>query len=135
MTNKYMPLEIYLDPQDIFDGVPFFETFETKGSVKYIQAENNWQPIETAPNMTKILVFYRNRNGKGRIIKAFKCGKYESENSGDDGGDWSEYCDEKDAYFDPPGWYEKIDNWDDFTHVTVTEGEPTHWMPLPEPPK
>ena len=33
------------------------------------------------------------------------------------------------------GWYECIDNWDDYTEVAIHEGEPTHWMPLPAPPQ
>ena len=33
------------------------------------------------------------------------------------------------------GWYESIDNWDEYTQVSIYQGEPTHWMPLPDPPK
>lgn len=33
------------------------------------------------------------------------------------------------------GWYECIDNWDEYSQVAINEGEPTHWMPLPTPPK
>lgn len=32
------------------------------------------------------------------------------------------------------GWYECIDNWDDYTEVAIHEGEPSHWMPLPARP-
>ncbi len=32
------------------------------------------------------------------------------------------------------GWYECINNWDDYTEVAIHEGEPSHWMPLPAPP-
>jgi hypothetical protein len=91
-----------------------------------------WQPINSAPNLKSVLIYYVNELGKGRIIKAMKCGQYELE-AGD--SDFGEYCEEKDEYFCPAGWYEQIDNWDDYTSIQVYQGEPTHWMPLPEPPK
>ena len=95
---------------------------------------SEWQPIESAPNQKPVLIFYKNPLGRGRIIKAFKCGKFENEDTSCGESDHAEYCEEKDAWFDPPGWYELIDNWDEFSHVFVSNGEPTHWQPLPPPP-
>ena len=45
-----------------------------------------------------------------------------------------EYDEAADTYYVTEGWYECIDNWDDYSSVAVTEGEVTHWMPLPQPP-
>ncbi len=39
-----------------------------------------------------------------------------------------------DTTYVPEGWYECINNLDDYTFVAVSEGVITHWMPLPEAP-
>ena len=99
-----------------------------------VEAEREaWQTIETAPSGLPVLIFYKNRCNKGRIVKAFKCGKFENENTSEEGVEYAEYCEEKDSYFDPPGWYELIDNWDDYSYVFI-DHVPTHWQPLPPPP-
>ena len=91
----------------------------------------SWQPIETAPlTGREMLVYYKNSCGNGRIIKAFYAGKYAMESE----EDYAEYCEERDAYFAPEGWYESIDNWDEFSSIK-TDVDPTRWMPLPEPPE
>lgn len=82
-----------------------------------------WQPIATAPlTGHKVLLHYRNREGYPRTVVA-------------------RYCDEEavveidlDDVGLEPGWYECIDNWDDYCSVAITEGQPSHWMPLPPPP-
>lgn len=82
-----------------------------------------WQPIETAPKTgKKVILFYLNRNNFPRTVMAR----------------W--LTDEQAAETDTDcvglegGWYECIDNWDDYTEVAIHEGEPTHWMPLPPAP-
>lgn len=85
---------------------------------------SEWQPIDTAP-MTgrKVILFYLNRNIKPRTVMArWLTDEQAAETDGDDVG-----LEE--------GWYECIDNWDDYTEVAIHEGEPSHWMPLPDPPK
>lgn len=84
-----------------------------------IAAPPGWQPIETAPkDGRKIIVAYVNRNGKLRTVMA--C--------------W--LTDERAAEMDTDGvgleggWYECIDNWDDYTEVAIHEGEPANWMPI-----
>ena len=96
---------------------------------------SKWKPIESAPSGAHVLIFYRNGLGKGRIIKALKCGKFEFEDDSGDQNDFAEYDEARGAYFYPPGWYEAIDNWPDYSNVAVHEGIPTHWQPLPDPPK
>lgn len=86
-------------------------------------APSGWQPIETAPkDGRKVILFYLNRNKLPRTVMAT----------------W--LTDERAAETDADGvgleagWYECIDNWDDYSQVAIHEGEPTHWMPLPAPP-
>ena len=45
-----------------------------------------------------------------------------------------EYNEEEDEYYMPPGWWEVIKNWDDYTCVAI-EDHVTHWMPLPYAPE
>lgn len=45
-----------------------------------------------------------------------------------------EYDEETDEYYLPEGWWEVINNWDDYSFVAIGDFV-THWMPLPEPPK
>lgn len=82
-----------------------------------------WQPIETAPkNHTKIIVWYLNRNNKARTVMArWLSDGQAAEADADDVGLEG-------------GWYECIDNWDEYAQVAIQEGEPAYWMPLPAPP-
>lgn len=75
--------------------------------------EGEWQPIETAPKETEILVG-RYVDKEWRICQS---GHYYEP------GNYLEN--------EPPGWFWSCD-WDNGS-VTDDEG-PTHWMPLPEPP-
>lgn len=82
-----------------------------------------WQPIETAPKTgVKIIVTYLNRLGNKRTVMARWVTDDEAAESDHDGVGLE------------AGWYECIDNWDEYTEVTIHEGEPTHWMPLPAAP-
>jgi hypothetical protein len=82
-----------------------------------------WQPIESAPKTgRKVILFYKNRLHVGRtVIARWLTDEQATEIDGDDVGLEG-------------GWYECIDNWDDYTEVAIHEGEPSHWMPLPAPP-
>jgi hypothetical protein len=83
-----------------------------------------WQPIATAP-MTgkKVILFYMNRNAKARTVMARWLTDEQAAETDADGVGLE------------GGWYECIDNWDDYTEVAIHEGEPSHWMPLPAPPQ
>ena len=82
-----------------------------------------WQPIETAPKTgRKIIVAYTNRNAKPRTVMARWLTDEQAAETDSDGVGLE------------GGWYECIDNWDDYTEVAIHEGEPTHWMPLPAAP-
>lgn len=87
-----------------------------------------WQPIETAPVNTDVLVVYKDLYYQKRITIA--C--YWSERSliaSDDYWYKDEYDEEKDCYYCSEGWY--------FASETTEESyiamwtTPIHWMPLP----
>lgn len=46
-----------------------------------------------------------------------------------------EYDEAEDEYYVREGWFERIENWDDYTDIAVCDFTITHWMPLPEPPE
>lgn len=82
-----------------------------------------WQPISTAPkDGNKIIVWYLNVTNNPRVVIARWLSEEQAEESDADGVGLG------------AGWYECIDNWADYTEVEITEGIPTHWMPLPPPP-
>lgn len=83
-----------------------------------------WQPISTAPkDGRKIIVWYLNRYKLPRTVMAEWVTDEEAEAQDSDGVGLK------------GGWYECLDNWDDYTALAIYQGEPTHWMPLPPPPE
>jgi hypothetical protein len=98
-------------------------------------SDMSWQPIETAPHMKAILIHYqREFNGKtfDTIIKGIYYDKFAIESMDEE----AEYDEETDEYYVPEGWYEMIDNWDEYASSKLyPEHKPTHWMPLPALPK
>lgn len=79
-----------------------------------------------------VLACYTNSAGNVRRIRAEWVAAKTIESDAD--SEISEYDEATDCYYDPEGWYEKIDNWGDYSSVAVVEGEITHWMPLPAAP-
>lgn len=90
-----------------------------------------WQPIETAPKMRKILVFYRNSQGKGRVVLAcyYREKALEMQDDYSDVGEWDE---ESGTCFADAGWYEEHDS---DNPLMPLQAPPTHWQPLPQPPE
>lgn len=83
---------------------------------------SEWQPIETAPiDGQTLLLGYYNEAGKWRTVR----------------GEWMSQAYIDDFWEDPdmaePGWFETADNAEDIPNCWPIS--PTHWMPLPEPPK
>ena len=79
------------------------------------------------PN-TKVIAHYFNDHGKGRTICAIWVPANSRECTGDDS------ISEPDAGCWPEGWYEQIENWEDYGWIAVSEGEVAYWQPLPKWP-
>jgi hypothetical protein len=92
---------------------------------------DGWLPIDTAPKGKPVLVHYINGCGKGRTIKARYVDRFTEESSPD--SECDEYNEENDTYYTLPGWYEMIDNWDEYSSVFVHH-DPILWHPLPTSP-
>ena len=81
-----------------------------------------------------VLAYYKNSLGNGRRVKAFYAPEKTIE-SDPEGDSYDEYDEDTETYYLREGWYECIDNWEDFSSVYIYQGNITHWMPLPEPPE
>lgn len=101
----------------------------------FAAALNGWQPIETAPPAQNVYVFGKNALGKGRTFKAHFLPKFHAEcDYLQYDPDAYDYHEENDCYYYKEGWYESIENWDEFTSIYVTDVDLSLWTPLPAPP-
>lgn len=83
----------------------------------------------------KVLAYYFNKLGKGRTICAIWVpAKSRSDDADFADDDFTEYDEEDDKYYWPEGWYEVIENWDEFGFFRVYEGEVVYWQPFPRWP-
>lgn len=80
-----------------------------------------------------VLGCYKDTYEKLWIVRAKWIPKHTEESYGDDDF-FVEYDEATDTYYLPEGWYECINNWDDYSSVKIYEGEITHWMMLPTAP-
>lgn len=94
-----------------------------------------WTPVtESLPPTGKpVLVCYRNSHGNLRRVRA--CWIAENTQIADDDSESSVYNEQDDMFYDPPGWYEQMDNWDEYSGIVIHEGTPSHWCDLPEAPE
>lgn len=87
-----------------------------------VAESQQWQPIETAPKDGRTLLLgCFNSHGKWRTMR----GEWMSEEY------IAEYWEEPDGV--EPGWFETAVEAEDIPNCWRIE--PTHWMPLPAPPK
>lgn len=96
--------------------------WKNRAAIAALEAQpTGWMPIESAPKDKVLLLGYFNESGKWRTVR----------------GEW--FCQEEidDQWEFPengsPGWYETCVNADEPPNCWPIE--PTHWMPLPTPPK
>jgi hypothetical protein len=134
---------IYANGPDIYKRVPaevteieegiYAEVWKAMQAAAPVVAQPMWVSVDTEmPASGRIvLVCYNNSNDNIRRVRA-KWVKAKTAESGSE-SDIGEYDEESDCYYDPEGWYECIDNWDDYNAVAISDPV-THWMPLPEPP-
>ena len=93
-----------------------------------------WISVEDRLPDSKVIASYKNRQGKPRTIMAEYYKKYSVESTMEDGV-VDEYNEDNDTYYVVSGWYESIENWEDWSSISIEEIKITHWMPLPEPPE
>jgi len=86
----------------------------------YLEAGDDWQPIETAPEGRVVWVAYQNTLGNWRTVRACYYPPETLDSESEESG-WA-----------PEGWYEEYEAYE---HIYRTDEEPTHWQPLPQPPK
>lgn len=88
------------------------------------------------PSGQTVLAFYLNTYGMGRRIRAQHVDAWtiQVDDLSDPDTECVEYSEQEDAYYLLAGWYECIDNWDDYSRIAVNEGIVTHWLPLPAAP-
>ena len=79
------------------------------------------------PNV-KVLAHYVNDHGNGRTICAIWVPAGSRECDGDDS-----FSEPDDGCW-PEGWYEQIENLDDYGWIAVNEGDVAYWQPLPKWP-
>lgn len=95
---------------------------------------NEWISVKDQMSENNKSVLIRQKTGYqdnevtvvGKYIERFTV-------EGNDDGEFDEYCEEKDGYFTPEGWYENQWNWSEYAGIRIDQ-EVTHWMPLPPPP-
>lgn len=96
---------------------------------------NKWYPVENCPYPTGVtlLVFVQDlyEHKTTRIIRAFYAADRSIESTEDT--EPAEYDEETDTYWLEEGWYEDTE-FGDYAYTPISEGNVTHWMPLPEPP-
>lgn len=102
------------------------------------QQVERWIPVsERLPACGRaVLAYYLNRQGMGRRIRAEYVTRWtvEAEMFADPDTECVEYSEQDDTYYVTEGWYELIDNWDEYARIAVNEGVVTSWMPLPAAP-
>lgn len=131
MTNGYYDLKQCHSCGNSLEGCVCAKVCAYCGAVdyKWIEVEN-----ELPETGRMVLVYYKNSYDKIRRVTAFYARRFCFEATLEDECE-IEYNEDDDNFYLMPGWYERIDNWAEYSSVFIHEGRVTHWMPLPEPPK
>lgn len=125
----------YGDPEDRHI---WRELQELKPLVQQALGERpSWTPVADAlPDTTKkVLASYLNKLGKRRIVIANWVQARTQESAWDDEElDITEYDESSEEFFLKEGWYECIENNEEYGMYWIYEGVVTHWMPMPQSP-
>jgi len=111
------------------DPAPFVVQYalEMMGAASWIKA---WRRLPESGR--PVLACYRHRTGRFLTIRAVWIAAHSIEAAPDT--EISDYDAETDVYYEPEGWYESVDHWDERTLIAVPRSSITHWMHLPETP-
>ena len=85
-----------------------------------------------------VLAYYTNSFNKGRRIRAEYVAAMIREvdwDMADPDTQCVEHDEQSDCFYLTAGWYELMDNWDEYSSIAVVEGVVSHWMPLPKGPE
>lgn len=100
-----------------------------------------WIPVtpETMPESgVNVWLCCERRRCDGTIYRYVCDGEYIAKHTeivGSIGDDIAvEYDEETDEFYLSEGFYERINNWDEYSSVVISDYV-THWMPLPQPPR
>ena len=98
---------------------------------------DSWTPVAKAlPDTTKkVLATYLNKAGKRRTVIANWVQARTQETRWEDESGCTEYDESSDEFFLKEGWYECVENCEEYDMWWIYEGEVTHWMPLPLSPR
>lgn len=116
--------------------------FENYGAaaelIDELEKQTQWISVdEQLPESERtVLAYYLNSHGKERKIRAEHVARWTVEAGmfADPDIECVEYSEKYDEYYLLEGWYECIDNWDEYSRIAVVEGKVTHWLPLPSAP-
>lgn len=84
---------------------------------------------EMPKNGAMVIATYNNKQGNRRYIIAYFVEQYSYPSYIED--EQFEYCEKDDIYYLKKGWYEQLDNWDDYTSIYVFENKVDYWMEIP----
>lgn len=109
---------------------------EAGTQIQELRAAQEWVPVsERLPKKgIPVLAHYKNRLGNSRRVRAEYIFPRTVEAGLDDECelDWS---DDEEQCWIKSGWYELVNNCDEYNFYNIYEGEVTEWMPLPLPPQ
>jgi hypothetical protein len=129
---EQMKQSLFVDPATMLAMVEYL-----RGQAAQLQELRTWRRVDDdlpEPGVT-VLACYTNSHGKTRRIRAeYIAPKFRPAYDPDTDEQAVEYDEATDAHYWQAGWYECLDNWSDYSHLVVSEGEVTHWMPLPAAP-
>lgn len=96
--------------------------------------EGNIKVLVTGREYSKYLKKYRYVRFIARYISKYLIKVCDMWTECDD-DDMQDHNESDDEYYAKDGWYESVENWNDYTDLYVSDYEVIAWQPLPEPYK